>query len=64
MQVSKCQDLGNFELSPMGPVPNFCGHWSRKYFLRQFIFQDPATDSRRVLSVTSESMCTNYWLTA
>ena len=59
--VSDCRSRGR-EFDP-GPVPYFRGDWSWNDFyghsppLRWFIQEG-------LLSVTSESMCTNYWLTA
>ena len=59
--VSDCRSRGR-EFDP-GPVPYFRGDWSWNYFyghsppFRWFIQEG-------LLSVTSESMCTNYWLTA
>ena len=59
--VSDCRSRGR-EFDP-GPVPYFCGDWSWNNFyghsppFRWFIQEG-------LLSVTSESMCTNYWLTA
>ena len=60
--VSDCRSRGG-EFHP-GPVPYFrnCGDWSWNNFyghsppFRWFIQEG-------LLSVTSESMCTNYWLT-
>ena len=59
--VSDCNSRGReFDL---GPVPYFCGDWSWNNFyghsppFRWFIQEG-------LLSVTSESMCTNYWLSA
>ena len=59
--VSDCTSRGR-EFDP-GPVPYFRGDWSWNNFyghslpFRWFIQEG-------LLSVTSESMCTNYWLTA
>ena len=59
--VSDCRSRGR-EFDP-GPVPYFREDWSWNDFyghsppFRWFI-------QERFLSVTSESMCTNYWLTA
>ena len=59
--VSDCRSRGR-EFDP-GPVPYFRGDWSWNNFhghsppFRWFIQEG-------LLSVTSESMCTNYWLTA
>ena len=59
--VSDCISRGR-EFDP-GPVLNFRGDWSWNYFyghsppFRWFIQEG-------LLSVKSESMCTNYWLTA
>ena len=59
--MSDCRSRGR-EFDP-GPVPYFRGDWSWNYFyghsppFRWFIQEE-------LLSVTSESMCTNYWLTA
>ena len=59
--VSDCRSRGR-EFDP-GPVPYFHGDWSWNNFyghspsFRWFIQEG-------LLSVTSESMCTNYWLTA
>ena len=59
--VSDCRSRGR-EFDP-GPVPYFRGDWSWNNFyghsppFRWFIREG-------LLSVTSESMCTNYWLTA
>ena len=59
--VSDCRSRG-CEFDP-GPVPYFRGDWSCNDFyghsppFRCFIQEG-------LLSVTSESMCTNYWLTA
>ena len=59
--VSDCRSRGR-EFDP-GPVPYFRGDWSWNDFyshsppFRWFIQEG-------LLSVTSESMCTNYWLTA
>ena len=59
--VSDCRSRGR-EFDP-GPVPYFRGNWSWNDFyghsptFRWFIQEG-------LLSVTSESMCTNYWLTA
>ena len=59
--VSDCRSRGR-KFDP-GPVPYFCGDWSWNDFyshsppFRWFIQEG-------LLSVTSESMCTNYWLTA
>ena len=59
--VSDCRSRG-CEFDP-GPVPYFRGDWSWNDFyghsppFRWFIQEG-------LLSVTSESMCTNYWLTA
>ena len=59
--VSDCRSRGR-EFDP-GPVPYFRGDWSWNYFyghstpFRWFIQEG-------LLSVTSESLCTNYWLTA
>ena len=59
--VSDCRSRGR-EFDP-GPVPYFRGDWSWNNFyghsppFRWFIQEG-------FLSVTSESMCTNYWLTA
>ena len=59
--VSDCRSRG-CEFDP-GPVPYFRGDWSWYDFyghsppFRWFIQEG-------LLSVTSESMCTNYWLTA
>ena len=44
----------------LGPVPYF--HGGHEIISTDFLL--PSADSRRVLSVTSESMCTKYWLTA
>ena len=58
--VSDCRSRGR-EFDP-GPVPYFRGDWSWNDFyshsppFRYFIQEG-------LLSVTSESMCTNYWLT-
>ena len=58
--VSDCRSRGR-EFDP-GPVPYFRGDWSWNNFyghsapFRWFIQEG-------LLSVTSESMCTNYWLT-
>ena len=59
--VSDCRSRGReFDL---GPVPYFRGDWSWNNFyghsppFRWFI-------QKGLFSVTSESMCTNYWLTA
>ena len=58
--VSDCRSRGR-EFDP-GPLPYFRGDWSWKNFyghsppFRWFIQEG-------LLSVTSESMCTNYWLT-
>ena len=57
--VSDCRSRGR----EFGPVPNFRGDWSWNNFyghsppFRWFIQEG-------LLSVTSESLCTNYWLTA
>ena len=59
--LSDCRSRGR-EFDP-GPVPYFRGDWSWNNFyghsppFRWFIQEG-------LLSVTSESMCTNYWLTA
>ena len=59
--VSDCRSRGR-EFDP-GPVPYFRGDWSWNNFyghsppFRWFIQEG-------LLSVTSKSMCTNYWLTA
>ena len=59
--VSDCRSRG-CEIDP-GPVPYFCGDRSRNNFyghsppFHWFIQEG-------LLSVTIESMCTNYWLTA
>ena len=59
--VSDCRSRGR-EFDP-GLVPYFHGIWSWNYFyghsppFRWFIQEG-------LLSVTSETMCTNYWLTA
>ena len=59
--VSDCRSRGR-EFDP-GPVPYFRGDWSWNNFyghsppFRWFIQEG-------LLSVTSESMCTNYWLIA
>ena len=59
--VSDCRSRGG-EFDP-GPVPYFRGDWSWNNFyshsppFRWFIQEG-------LLSVISESMCTNYWLTA
>ena len=59
--MSDCRSRGR-EFDP-GPVPYFRGDWSWNNFyghsppFRWFIQEG-------LLSVTSESMCTNYWLTA
>ena len=59
--LSDCRSRGR-EFDP-GPVPYFRGDWSWNDFyghsppFRWFI-------QGGLLSVTSESMCTNYWLTA
>ena len=59
--VSDCRSRGR-EFDP-GPVPYFRGDWSWNYFyghsppFRWFIQEG-------LLSVTSKSMCMNYWLTA
>ena len=59
--VSDCRSRGR-EFDPC-PVPYFRGDWSWNYFyghsppFRWFIQEG-------LLSVTSESMCTKYWLTA
>ena len=59
--VSDCRSRGR-EFDP-GPVPYFRGDWSWNNFyghsppFRWYIQEG-------LLSVTSESMCTNYWLTA
>ena len=59
--VSDCRSRGR-EFDP-GPVPYFRGDWSWNDLLghsppfRWFIQEG-------LLSVTSESMCTNYWVTA
>ena len=59
--VSDCRARGR-EFDP-GPAPYFRGDWSWNYLyghsppFRWFIQEG-------LLSVTSESMCTNYWLTA
>ena len=59
--VPDCKSRGR-EFDP-GPVPYFRGDWSWNNFyghsppFRWFIQEG-------LLSVTSESMCTNYWLTA
>ena len=59
--MSDCRSRGH-EFDP-GPVPYFRGDWSWNNFyghsppFRWFIQEG-------LLSVTSESMCTNYWLTA
>ena len=58
---SDCRSRG-CELGP-GSVPYFCGDWSRNNFYChsppcRWIIQEG------LLSVTSESMCTKYWLTA
>ena len=59
--VSDCRSRGR-EFDP-GPVPYFRGDWSWNNFyghsppFRWFIQEG-------LLSVTSESLCTNYWLTA
>ena len=59
--ISDCISRGR-EFNP-GPVPYFRGDWSWNDFygqsppFRWFIQEG-------LLSVTSESMCTNYWLTA
>ena len=59
--VSDCRSRGR-EFDP-GPAPYFRGDWSWNDFyshsppFRWFIQEG-------LLSVTSESMCTNYWLTA
>ena len=59
--VSDCRSRGH-EFDP-GPVPYFRGDWSWNNFyghsppFRWFIQEG-------LLSVTSECMCTNYWLTA
>ena len=59
--LSDCRFRGR-EFDP-GPVPYFRGDWSWNNFyghfppFRWFIQEG-------LLSVTSESMCTNYWLTA
>ena len=59
--VSDCRSRGR-EFDP-GPVPYFRGDWSWNNFyghsppFRWFIQEG-------LLSVTSESMCANYWLTA
>ena len=59
--VCDCRSRGR-EFDP-GPVPYFRGDWSWNNFyghsppFRWFIQEG-------LLSVTSESMCTNYWLTA
>ena len=59
--VSDCRSRGR-KFDP-GTVPYFRGDWSWNYFyghsppFRWFIQEG-------LLSVTSESMCTNYWLTA
>ena len=59
--VPDCRSMGR-EFDP-GPVPYFRGDWSWNNFyghsspFRWFIQEG-------LLSVTSESMCTNYWLTA
>ena len=59
--VFDCRSRGR-EFNP-GPVPYFGGDWSWNNFyghsppFRWFIQEG-------LLSVTSESMCTNYWLTA
>ena len=59
--VSDCRSRGR-EFKP-GPVPYFRGDWSWNNFyghsppFRWFIQEG-------LLSVTRESMCTNYWLTA
>ena len=59
--VSDCRSRGR-EFDP-SPVPYFRGDWSWNNFyghsppFRWFIQEG-------LLSVTSESMCTNYWLTA
>ena len=59
--VSDCNSSGR-EFDP-GPVPYFRGDWSWNNFyghsppFRWFIQEG-------LLSVTSESMCTNYWLSA
>ena len=58
---SKCRFRGR-EFDP-GPVPYFRGDWSWNNFYGhsppfRWIIQE------KLLSVTSESMCTKYWLTA
>ena len=59
--VTDCRSRGR-EFDP-GPVPYFRGYWSWNNFyghsppFRWFIQEG-------LSSVTSESMCTNYWLTA
>ena len=61
--VSDCRSRGR-EFDP-GPIPYFRGDWSWNNFyghsppFRWFIHYQEG-----LLSVTSESMCTNYWLTA
>ena len=59
--VSDCNSRGR-EFDP-GPVPYFLGDWSWNYF---YGHSPPFRWSIQegLLSVTSESMCANYWLTA
>ena len=59
--VSDCRSRGR-EFDP-GPVPYFRGDWSWNNF---YGHSPPFRWSIQegLLSVTSESMCTNYWLTA
>ena len=59
--VSDCRSRGR-EFDP-GPVPYFCGDWSWNHF---YGYSPPFLwfIQKGLLSVTSESVCTNYWLAA
>ena len=62
--------MGSHGLISMGRLALSVGHMTRKSEVLGSIpslatyFVSPSADSRGQLSVTGESMCTKYWLTA